>query len=199
MADPDGVLQMGFPAPAVAASLSRARNAREGEPATTLRACRSLTSSDMSMSTALGRNTSRSRHRRLEKAVLSAVSPCLTTATVLPSGSVMAASMGMARYHRKRNEKRDIGNGRGESVDHGCGGIEPLHEESPPPIGYRAADEQLVDGHALVAGQAVQPCGREAVAPRRGNQRRGMGDGCDEAVSLHPIDRLVDRSPRPAR
>ena len=43
-----------------------------------------------------------SRHRRLAKAVLSAVSPCLTTATVLPSGSVMAASMGMARYQRKR-------------------------------------------------------------------------------------------------
>ena len=102
-ADPDGARQMGALAPAEAVSLSSARNVREGDPAASLRACLSLISSGMSMRTALGRNLSRSRHRRLEKAVRSAVSPCLTTATVLPSGSIMAASMGMARYQRKRN------------------------------------------------------------------------------------------------
>ena len=89
-------------APALAASLSRARKAMEGAPAINLRACLSRTSSGMSKRTALVLNFSRSLHSRLEKAVLSAVSPCLTTATVLPSGSVMAASMGMARYHLKR-------------------------------------------------------------------------------------------------
>ena len=74
----------------------------EGAQETILRACLSRTSSGMSRRTALGRNFSGSRHRRLEKTVLSAVGPCLTTAMVLPSGRATAASMGMALYQRKR-------------------------------------------------------------------------------------------------
>ena len=43
-----------------------------------------------------------SRQSRLEKPVLSEVSPCRTTATVRPPGSRMAASIGFARYSRRR-------------------------------------------------------------------------------------------------
>ena len=70
-----------------------------------LRECRSLISSAITIRTALGRNSSPSFHTRLEKAVLSAVSPCLTIATVLPSGRMIAASMGMAPYHLNRMGK----------------------------------------------------------------------------------------------
>ena len=44
--------------PVVAASLSSARNVRDGDPAASLRACLSLTSSGMSIRTVLGLNAS---------------------------------------------------------------------------------------------------------------------------------------------
>ena len=69
--------------------------------ASILRACLSRTWSAMSMSTAPGIGSSRIRQMRLAKPDLSAVSPCLTTPMVLPSGRVMAASIGMALYQRK--------------------------------------------------------------------------------------------------
>ena len=77
-----------------------------------LRACLSRTSSGISMRRALGGGLSLSRHNRLEKAVLSAVSPCLTMARVLPSGRAMAASMGDALYSEAK--------GMGEVGDGGC-------------------------------------------------------------------------------
>ena len=49
-----------------------------------------------------GIGPSRSRQSRLAKPDRSAVSPCLTIPTVFPSGSIMAASRGMARYQRNR-------------------------------------------------------------------------------------------------
>ena len=67
--------------------------------------CLSLISSAMSIRTALGLNSSLSFHIRLAKAVLSEVPPCRMMATVLPSGNVTAASIGMALYHRKRRGK----------------------------------------------------------------------------------------------
>ena len=91
-----------------AASLSSARKAMEGDAETSLRARLRRTSSGMSRRTALGWNASLRRHRRFAKAVLSAVSPCMTTATVLPSGSVTAASMGMARYLTLNRRTREL-------------------------------------------------------------------------------------------
>ena len=79
----------GSEGPAKAASRSRARTAGTCESASALRACLSRTSSGMSMSTAPGSGPSRSRHSRFENPVLSDVSPCLTTPTIRPPGSVM--------------------------------------------------------------------------------------------------------------
>ena len=77
-----------------------------------LRACLSLTSSAMRTRTVPGIGQSRSPQSRREKPDLSAVSPCRTMPTVLPSGSVMAASRGMERYQRNR-----MGNARLETVE----------------------------------------------------------------------------------
>ena len=73
-----------------------------GAPASSLRACLSRASSGMSRSAAAGCVPSLSRQSRLEKPVRSVAGPCRTTATVLPSGRARAASIGMARYQRKR-------------------------------------------------------------------------------------------------
>ena len=118
-ADPDGVRQMGAFAPAVTASLSRARNVRDCDPAAILRACLSLISSDMSIRTALGRNISRSRHRRLAKAVRSAVSPCLTTATVLPSGERDGGVHGHGAVPSEADRVCGVGDRGGKPIDDG--------------------------------------------------------------------------------
>ena len=77
-----------------------------------LRACLSRTSSATRMSTVPGIGQSRSRQSRFAKLDLSAVSPCLTTTTVFPSGRVMAASKGAARYQRNR-----MGNATSETAE----------------------------------------------------------------------------------
>ena len=68
----------------------------------TLRACLSRTSSAMRTRSVPGTGPPCSLLSRPEKPDLSAVSPCLTMPTVLPSGRVMAASRGMERYQRNR-------------------------------------------------------------------------------------------------
>ena len=97
----EGRRQMASLGPQEAASLSRARSAERGERAMSLRACRSRTSSGMSMRTALGLGPSPSRNNRLAKAVLSEVAPCRRTRRVPPPGRSMAASWGAALYHRR--------------------------------------------------------------------------------------------------
>ena len=87
---------------AAAASRSRAKSASAGVWESRLRAWRSRTSSGASSRTAPGCGPWVSRQSRLEKPVLSVVGPCRTMPMVRPSESSMAASIGMARYQRKR-------------------------------------------------------------------------------------------------
>ena len=54
----------------------------------------------MSMKTTPGSGPSLNRQSRFEKPVLSDVSPCLTTPTMRPPGSVMTASRGADLYQR---------------------------------------------------------------------------------------------------
>ena len=95
-------LHIRSPAPARTASHSRANRAGTSVVERSLRACLSRTSSAMRMRSVPGSGASCSRQSRLEKPDRSAVSPCLMIPTVLPSGSVMAASIGIARYQRNR-------------------------------------------------------------------------------------------------
>ena len=69
--------------------------------ASILRAYRSRISSGISIRTVPGSGIWVSLHTRFEKPDLSDVIPCRRMPTVLPPGSVMAASMGIARYQRK--------------------------------------------------------------------------------------------------
>ena len=97
-----GGLHIRSPAPARTASRSRANRAGTSVVDSALRACLSRTSSATRMSAVPGIGQSRSRQTRFAKPDRSAVSPCLTTPTVFPSGRVMAASRGAARYQRNR-------------------------------------------------------------------------------------------------
>ena len=89
--------------PEEAASRSRARKAGTDAWAISRAVWRSRTASGTSSRQAPGRGPSRSRQRRLAKDVRSAVCPSLTTNSLRPSGSAMAASIGIARYQRKRS------------------------------------------------------------------------------------------------
>ena len=98
----DGRCQTRSPPAARTASRSSANIAGAEAPVSSLRAWRSRASSGTSTRTAPGIGPSHSLHTRLAKPVLSAASPCLTTARVRPPESSIAASMGAALYHRNR-------------------------------------------------------------------------------------------------
>ena len=140
--------------PASTPSRSRARKALTCVRASVLRACLSLTSSDVRTRTAAGSGPSPSRHRRLEKAERSATGPCLTTPTVLRSGVHHHGVQGVGPLQPQANGAGDVGDGGGQPV-YGGHGVDPLHKDAPPLGRDGTGAQQSVHGSALVPGQPV--------------------------------------------
>ena len=90
-----------------------------------------------------------------------------------------------------------VGDPGGEAVDGGRG-VEPLQEDAPPVRGEGPRAQQFVHAQALLVGEAAQARGGEGVAPRRGDELRGVGKGCGQPLLLQRRDAPVDRAPRPA-